>query len=377
MTVKVHFDGRIFGMQSHGGITRVFLNLFHEYSLMENLELHLHLEPDVTADGVPESINIHRYTKVAALRPDRLFRGINKYLEYLHDKRHFLKFGNGIFHSTYYSTFPTPKLSQVFTLHDMIYEDYPEYFTSEIKRSHHIEEKKRCISAADVIVCDSEATRERLIHHYTDLAEKKHIKVIHLGFDLPVSEPGLVSEEIKYFHAHAPYLLHVGRRHAHKNFKRLLEAMSRKELVGIKLISIGGGDWTSEEYQLIKKLGIEEQMLNIPQASDEQLVAAYKSSKAVVIPSITEGFGLPLLEALGHGCLVASSTGGSLPEVGGDTPFYFDPFNIDQMVDAIVQALAIRNTEEVSNDAMLWARRFSWENCAHKYVELYTKLNSR
>ena len=160
--VPVHFDGSIFHRQPHGGISRVFLNLFRELACIDDLELNLHLWTDHQPADLPAEIKVHRIEVAPPSTTDRVLSrfGIRKIQS--DGNRYFGKLSDGIFHSTYYSTFETPGLAQVFTLHDLIFEDFPECFPDDQHRAKHIGEKTDCIAAADVIVSDSLATQQRL-----------------------------------------------------------------------------------------------------------------------------------------------------------------------------------------------------------------------
>ena len=89
----------------------------------------------------------------------------------------------------------------------------------------------------------------------------------------------------------------------------------------------------------------------------------------------TAAFGLPLLEAMSFGCPVASSNGGSLPEVGGDVPVYFDPFDVEHMAHAIMQAMASEQREKSRRQGIGRAQEFSWRKCAAAYTQVYREAS--
>jgi glycosyltransferase involved in cell wall biosynthesis len=372
--IKVHYDGQIFHKQSHGGISRVFQCLFREISNDPTIEPYLHLERDVDVEGIPKTFKIEQFPQIRRMRPERLFKRLNGCREEIAIRRHLAKFGRGIFHSTFYSSYSTPGLTEVLTLHDMLYEDHPECFEDRATRARHIAEKKHCIEAADAIVCVSEATRQRLYFHYPESSRNRIIRVIHNGCSPPKSGPREISSHNGQFNEFDPFMLHVGSRHPHKNFNRLLEVMSLPGLSEMNLVSIGGGNWSGEEGRLIDKFGLAGRLFNIPAASDQQIEVAYRAARVAVLPSISEGFGLPLLEALSFGCPVACSRGGSLPEVGGDVPHYFDPLDLDEMRSAIVAALSLRDQEGIREKGIKRASEFSWQRCAAEYADLYREL---
>jgi len=376
LPIKVHFDGKIFEKQSHGGISRVFLSLFNELGSYSELELLLHLSATATPPHVPENFKIHLSPEIQKIRPYRLFGRFNAYQENRAITQQYSTDGGGIFHSTCYSVSPNPQLKQVFTLHDMIFEDYPEYFPDADARNRHIAEKKECIDQAAIIICDSNYTMKRLAENYPAVFDRKPVQVIHLASFKPPKNPSEIAIPASFLGEFSPYILHVGSRYGHKNFKRLVMAMQHIELSDLLLISIGGGAMMADEKQVIAEAGLEGRVMIIPQTSDEELIAAYKNAAVVAVPSITEGFGLPLLEALQFGCSVACSTGGSLPEVGGDAPIYFNPFDTEEMAKAIQEAVFSKNSTEQSIKAKKRASEFSWEKCANEYVDVYRSLGN-
>jgi mannosyltransferase len=376
MKTRVNFDGKIFEKQSHGGITRVFVQLLRELSEFPEIDAILHLKSNVEPPDIPKSIKVASKPDTLNFRPARVFAKLNNYLTERTIRRHYRSNGSGIFHSTYYSVSPDPMLKQVFTLHDMIFEDYPEYFPNELARKRHINEKTKCIEQADVIVCVSEYTKTRLEAHHPAAIAEKRVEVIHLAAFEPAHELHEDENVINTFSQYDPYILHVGTRHRHKNFNRLLMAMRHPELSSLNLLSVGGGQLSDSERRQILENDIGTRVHVIPRISDLELSRAYSTSPVVAVPSIAEGFGLPLLEALQFGCSVACSNGGSLPEVGGDAPIYFDPFNVEEMALAIAKAYSLRGSAAQRNLVVKRAAEFSWKKCASEYVDVYRSVLS-
>ena len=128
------------------------------------------------------------------------------------------------------------------------------------------------------------------------------------------------------------------------------------------------------ERQRIAALGLEGAVIE-RHGGDDALARCYREAAAFVYPSQYEGFGLPLLEAMGQGCPVLSSTGGSLPEVAGDAAAYFDPTDIDSVQHTMELTLA-----DPARTASLVARghdrvqRFGWDKCARETLEVYRRF---
>lgn len=366
--MPVHLDGCVFHKQSHGGITRVFENLIRELAILPELELHLHLWQERSLDGLPVQVNRHLVSDSSG-PISRLARRLRLVKPSPPGQQYFGAQKAGVFHSTYYSTFRNRHLAQVLTVHDMIYEDFPDCFPNAQHRDHHILQKRQCIHAADVIVCDSLATKDRLLHWYGAALPHTPVEVVHLGIDCQI----LSASPIRPI---APeYVLHVGSRHAHKNFDGLIMAMGEKPLRNLHLLSIGGGEWSTTERSLIHKY-CDGRSHYITRATDEQLASAFRYAAVVAVPSLSEGFGLPVLEAMRHNTRIACSTGGSLREVGGDVPVYFDPKNVEQMAIAIAEAAERTQDENLIGRTATHANQFSWADTARKYADLYGRFGA-
>ncbi len=221
--------------------------------------------------------------------------------------------------NAYYSNIQSTAF-QVFTLHDMTPELLPQYFSPDYPgHRRFMAEKKRCAERAALIFSVSENTARDAIHYYRHLDASK-IVVTPEGVDdfffqpepLP-SEPG-----------GKPFFLFVGHRMLHKNFVRLLVAFKASGLAAdIDLRVISPHDFNLEETRAIREIGLHNSVKILPAASDTVLRASYAQSMALVYPSEYEGFGLPILEAMASGTLVATSNVSSMPEVGGDVGSVF------------------------------------------------------
>ena len=174
-----------------------------------------------------------------------------------------------------------------------------------------------------------------------------------------------------------PFLLHVGSRYLHKNVSLLLRAYAawpgRKEFA---LVLAGGGDLTQEELAGIGAMGIAGEVIVVPRLDEADLRAAYHGAAAFVFPSLSEGFGFPLLEALACGCPAACSAAASLPEVGGAFPVYFDPNDIDSVRTGLDEVVAARSDRRRWQDAKIMARRRTWGDVAADYVAFYQTVGS-
>lgn len=183
-----------------------------------------------------------------------------------------------------------------------------------------------------------------------------------------------------------PFVLSIGRLAPHKNIVRLLHAYAQARTHGIResLVLVGGrhfAGYVKEVEDTIQKLGLADFVVIAPYIPVPDLPHLYRSSRALIYPSTHEGFGLPLLEAMASGTPATAANATSLPEIAGGTALLFDPYNVNEMSDALVRILT---DEELRADLIQRGyeriKDFSWEKGAEQVLALYrsfaTKSNS-
>ena len=169
------------------------------------------------------------------------------------------------------------------------------------------------------------------------------------------------------------YILYVGMRASFKNFRGLLQAMHDAKIQdSVDLLVLGGGAFTAEEHTLINSLGLGNSVVGMPRVSDELLAEAYAGAKLFVYPSLSEGFGIPPLEAMSLECPVLASRGGSIPEVCGDAPFYFNAADQESFARELLRALGDELAREQAVRAgKVVVTRYSWKKCGEQTMALY------
>ncbi len=251
------------------------------------------------------------------------------------------------------------------------------------------------IRHANRIVAVSEYTKKDLINEFHpsggrislhptgEIGEK--IKVVYEGYDqelfYPRSEEEVVRVKAKYG-INGDYFLFVGTIQPRKNLMKLIEAFSlvfkpfaRPGLAN--LVLAGAPGWLYDEiYKAPEKFGVEERVKFPGKVPDEDLPALMSGCKAFVFPSLYEGFGLSLLEAMACGAVTVTSNVTSLPEVGGEAPFYVDPNNIDEIAQALegVLKLTPEESERIKNRSLNQAKKFSWQESAQQILSLIDSM---
>ncbi len=224
-----------------------------------------------------------------------------------------------VFHPTYYDDLyddmEIPPM--VLTIHDMIFESFPQYFASlnTISNKYYLAQKARKIIAV------SEYTKREILKYY-DFLETDRVEVVYHGIELNRSQ------KENAIRPTFPYLLFVGQRGGYKNFYFLVRAMKefQKRRNDLKLICVGS-NFSKGERDYIQLLGMDKIILDYGRVSDADLISLYVNSFAYVSPSLIEGFGLPLLEAMKYETPMILSDIPIYNEIAQDAAIYFDPMD--------------------------------------------------
>jgi glycosyltransferase involved in cell wall biosynthesis len=225
---------------------------------------------------------------------------------------------------------------------------------------------KRVARKSDAILTFTEFVKDD-VADYAGVDPDK-ITAIHLAGD-PITETAkpLPQLESKQF------IMYVGRPTPHKNLERLIEAFKRLNQPDLYLVLAGKKD---ANYQRI-----EASVKNLPNIiftdfiADGQLRWLYENCQAYVFPSLSEGFGLPGLEAMAHGAPVISSNATCLPEVYGDAAHYFDPTDVNAMTAAIGHVLSDETLrKEMIKKGHEQVKKYSWKKTAEQTLAVYEKV---
>jgi len=309
-----------------------------------------------------------------------------KFLEFLWNGVHLLpvEFFTGpvdVFHSSDWLEPPTQKAKRITTVHDLAVFKYPETF--QARGGHNIvENQKRRLHFvkhySDLIIAVSETTKKDMIE-ILKIPEKK-IKVIYEAAD-PVYYPREKTEVDKVrekFGIESEYLLCVGTREPRKNLERLLAAFveiadANKEL---SLVVVGKYGWGEDSAKLKNKNSkFENRVKFLGFVEKEDLACLYSGAAAFVFPSLYEGFGLPILEAMSCRCPVVTSAVGAMKEIANGAAVLVDPESVSSIAGGISKIY--RNqplAAELKEKGFSRAKEFSWEKTALQTLEAYRQI---
>jgi glycosyltransferase involved in cell wall biosynthesis len=285
-----------------------------------------------------------------------------------------------IFHATEHLLPPLKNARTVFTLHDLIFQFFPEYHLP-LNRAFLVHAMPRFLHRADAIIAVSECTKRDAIHFYKVPPDR--ITVIYEGVNpalRPVNGENVLRQARTRLTRGAPFILFVGTIEPRKNIIALVDAVRTLRTRGYphRLVIAGRKGWLYRgAFDHVRTTGMESEIDFLDFVPEEDLPALYSACAAFVFPSLYEGFGLPPLEAMACGAPVVCSNASSLPEVVGDAALLFNPRDIGEMTNAIERVLADAALRDVlRGKGIARSARFTWERTARETLRVYRDTNA-
>lgn len=270
----------------------------------------------------------------------------------------------------------------VVTVHDLTPLVFPSHFPVGVRGRAKWEIQKRLLKRATAVIADSERSK-RDVREIGGIGEEK-IKTVYLAADKQFKKLSMVNSQwsiVKKYSLPKEFLLYVGDVTWNKNLPRLIEAVKKTPY---KLVMVGKvwdvGDvgevsknrWNDDFRKVIAQIQNDSQFIRLGFVPDEDLLKIYNLATALIMPSIYEGFGLPVLEAMSCGCPVITSHGGSLAEVAGDAAFYVDEQNPNSIAAGIEKILSdTKLRADFSRRGIAQAKKFSIEKMIKDLVNIY------
>src|SRR5216684_4647542 len=264
----------------------------------------------------------------------------------------------------------------VVTLHDLAFLRYPHVLTRS-KRVYHRTFSMRSLQRATMIIANSNSTKQDAIELAGIPASR--IQTVYPCIDERFSNVVHTSDIQAFRQAHAltqGYILYLGTLEPRKNIATLIEAYAQLRAIfrrEEKLVLAGGKGWLYDSiFEKIQKLGLEAEVIFPGFVTDSEQLLWYHSASAFVYPSLYEGFGIPVAEALACGVPVVTSNVSSLPEAGADIALCVDPHSAEAMAEAMYKALSDQTyREKCSTMAPEVVQRFSAERMVDQTMRVY------
>ena len=231
------------------------------------------------------------------------------------------------------------------------------------------------IKKATKVLTISKSSKNDIINEYKIKAEK--VVVTYPGIKQIAN---MDKEELdKKFDIKGDYILFVGTIQPRKNIKRLIQAFAKLNKKDLNLVIVGKKGWMYEEtLNTPQDLGISEKVKFLDFVSDKELPSLYKNALCFVLPSLYEGFGLPLLEAMQYGCPVITSNISSLPEAAGEAALYVDPESVDDIAEKMEKLVTEpKLREDLIKKGYEQVKKFSWEKTARETLKVLEEVGGK
>lgn len=269
----------------------------------------------------------------------------------------------------------------VVTVHDLTPLVFPKYFPAGLKGSLKWKIQRASLKKAKKIITDSISSKNDIIK-YTGISEGK-IEMVYLAAGSDFKKRNLSQNEIEKllnkYHLPKKFALYVGDVTWNKNLPRLIEACLETDiplvLTGKALLNSDfdrKNPWNQDLIKVQELCGDKKNIMRVGFINDEDLVGLYNIATVFVMPSLYEGFGLPILEAMSCGCPVITSKEGSLKEVAGDAAFYVDAYETESIGKGLKKVFEDEKLrKELSDKGIKQAGKFSWKNTARETADAY------
>lgn len=355
-------DGNEANVLRKVGVSVYTLNLLSYFKkhANKNTQFRIFLKHNPT-DALPDETSYFRYEVISGkLFWSQLFLPLRLYM-----KKDIDVFFSPAHYAPRFCPVPT-----VVTVHDLSYIYFPGDFIEkdlyQLRNWTHYS-----IHNAKKIIAVSKTTKNDIMKSYQIPDDK--IKVVYNGYEKELPIKNLESKIIA--HTKYPYILYVGTLQPRKNITTLIQAFAKfKELnpAEFKLIIAGKKGWLFDSiFDLVSELGLNNDVYFTDYVTDQQLAFLYKNAFCFVLPSLYEGFGIPILEAMSFGCPVISSFASSLPEIGRDACLYFDPQN---PVDLFEKLVMLKKNIKLRNSLIQLGKKrvkeFSWKKCGEETLNI-------
>lgn len=271
---------------------------------------------------------------------------------------------------------------RVFSIMDLSYEKFDQNYFNQYDLQQLRKWTKQSVKRAKKIITISELTKRDIVEIY-NIPEDK-VVVIYPGYNqetyharIPVTK---LKQVRKKYGITGKYFVFVGTLQPRKNIKRLIQAFSKLE-GGTKLVIVGKKGWLFEDiFKLVKKKKLEQKVIFTDFAPEEDIPALLKGSTAFVLPSLYEGFGIPVIEAQASGAVTIVSRVSSLPEVASEAAIYINnPYSVNSIAESLREALSLPKTKR----QLLIAKgkentmRFSWDKAAKETLKVLEQTTKK
>lgn len=373
---KIGIDLLVLSQFSHTGIATYALEIVPRLiTLIPEVEWHLYVRSRRVLPSLPASSKVYIHESVG-MRSIWFWKGVGASLEALKAGIDLM-----VFPTTRVPLLKTTK-SAVF-VHDLGFLTYPEYLHEGTLRKTQLA-MKLTAKTGDLLLTNSEFTRRQFAETYG--VDANLICATGLGFDQAVFHDGDLPERevesrLNKYGIRRPYVLYVGVIQGRKNLVRLIRASElwRQKRPEVQLVLAGKRGWNCDEVYAEAALHSDDEVRLTGVIAKEDLRLVYHAAECFVLPSLYEGFGIPIIEAMACGTPVVTSMTSALPEIGGDAALYFDPLDVRDLSSRVMESFEPTTRKRMINKGLQHCKQFTWDRCAEttaKAMKQFLDMNS-
>lgn len=335
----------------------------NNYVLIHSNQCHYDFKGNYTEIRLPFFTTIPRKLIVGAFIFEKLCH--EQKLDILHDLGQISPF------------FFQTKTKKILTLFDLTPTLFPQNFS--IYSKYYTKLFPLVLKNSDKIITISKSSKKDLANIFT-VPESK-IEISYLGVENKfnnITNNQTLKQVRQRYNLPKDFILFVGTIEPRKNLANLISAyyLFRKKY-NLQLVIVGKKGWKYDEvFHTIDKLGLHDEIRVVGYVKDDDLPSFYNLAKVFVYPSIYEGFGLPILEAMASGCPVIASNSSSMPEVIGDAGILINPEKLDKELPSSLKKIlkSTKMREKLIKKGMERAKQFTWQKTARETIKVYEEL---
>ena len=370
--MKILIDGRFWGMEN-AGLGRYTINLVEELQQIDKKNEYFLLlrkkyfnKLDLPQNWTPVLADFKHYGVREQIKLPGLISS------YKPDVVHFLHFNTPFFLKGPY----------IVTIHDILMHKQKglkattlPFYSYLVKRLGYKTVFRKAVLGAKKIIVPSNCVKKEIIDYYH--IDPGRIEVTYEGLDIRILQKNEGEKVMSKYHIDSSYFIYAGNAYPHKNLQRVIEAivLLNKDLDKKILLVIATSRDVFEKRLIgdIKKAGATEYVKTIGYVPDSDLGTLYENSIAFVFPSLSEGFGLPGLEALASGTLLIASDIPVFREVYKESAFYFNPYDFSSIERAMKDIIQLGEKERANaiKEGKEFAKRYSWSKMAKETLKIY------
>jgi len=287
--------------------------------------------------------------------------------------------GAELFHATEHLLLPLRRVPTVLTVHDMIFKLFPQH-QKRLNYWYLNAAMPLYCRRASAIITVTEASKRDIVAHYHLPPDKVTVIYEAASPEFRPAPADAVESARRRYNLPDDFMIHVGTIEPRKNLSRLIHALDtlRGEGLRVPLVVVGARGWLYDDFfRQLESLEVRHDVIFPGYVPGPDLPLLYNGARVSVTPSVYEGFGLPVLEAMACGTPVVASGSSSLPEIGGEAALYFDPYDVDALAAAVRRVWTEPDLRaDLRARGLVQAARFSWDRAALETMALYQKVMS-